>query len=71
MSIDWRAVQSSMIQRVGHDADTRQLHVTFKNGDTYIYHDVPGDAHEALASAASVGQHFLANIRDQYRHSRG
>lgn len=60
-------VQSSMISYVAHDADTNALTVTFNNGKSYVYENVPVDEYHALVNAPSVGKHFIDNIRDQYR----
>lgn len=57
-------VQSSMLSHVGYDPDTRELHVTFKDsGETYQYHDIAPQAHQAMMSAPSIGKHFNANVR--------
>lgn len=63
-------VSSSLLSRVAYDEETRDLLVTFKKGATYRYRNVSQDDVDALASAASPGSYFIANIRDQYATSR-
>jgi len=42
------------------------LSITFVNGRTYEYEDVPENILDALISAPSAGQYFHANIKDIY-----
>lgn len=67
MAIQRRTVSSTMISAIGYDDSTSTLEVTFNNGRTYSYQDVPVDEYVALGDASSVGRYFLDNIRDQYR----
>jgi hypothetical protein len=60
-------VQSSSINAIGYDADTRALHVEFSSGQTYHYPDVDPEAHQALVNAPSVGSHFAKHIRPHYQ----
>ena len=61
------AVASSMINDVDYDAENKTLSVTFSNGRTYRYENVPEDEYANLLGASSVGKYFIANIRDRYR----
>lgn len=56
-------VKSSNISAIGHDPETKTLHVAFSNGTRYVYHDVDAEKHAALMKADSVGSHFHAHIR--------
>lgn len=60
------SLNSSMITAADYDEATQTLVVTFKAGTRYAYSGVPESEYEALVSASSAGQFFLANIRDVY-----
>jgi hypothetical protein len=70
MGMKREAVESSMLREVGYDPETRTLEVEFTSGSVYEYYDVPPEQHEGLLRAESLGQYFLANIRDAYRYRR-
>lgn len=65
-----KAVTSSMLTHVGHDADSGRLTVIFKNGGTYHYEGVSTEEHAALLGAPSIGVHFSKHIRDNKRASK-
>lgn len=56
----------SNIVNVTHDALSKDLHVTFRNGQTYIYHGVEPQSYLELMKAPSLGQHFHAHIKDKH-----
>ena len=64
--IAMRPVASSNIAEIGYDMDSQTLGVRFQGGNLYYYKAVPEEEFEELASAASVGQHFLAHIKGRY-----
>jgi len=65
------SVNSSMIASVGYDVATGTLEIEFKNGGAvWQYFDVPEHIGHGFESNASLGQYFLANIKNQYRESR-
>ena len=49
-------VDSSNVEGIGYDADSRVLRVRFRNGSAYRYEDVPPELHAAILSADSVGR---------------
>ena len=61
-----KSVFSKMINEVGYDSDAGELIVTFKNGRKAAYSGVSEDTADELSRAASVGQMFISEIRDQY-----
>src|SRR5690348_5229747 len=66
-------VESSMIQAVGYDPETRILEVVFNSGQTYCYEDVPPEVHQELMAADSKGQYMRAaiiGVYPDYRVSR-
>jgi hypothetical protein len=60
------AVNSTAIERIGYNADARQLRVTFAGGNTYKYYDVPRGVYESFMQAESKGAFFNSYIRDRY-----
>jgi hypothetical protein len=67
-----KAVKSSAIAAIGHDAETNTLHVRFHSGGTYQYPDVSAAEHAAFANAPSIGRHFAQHIlsKGQSRRTR-
>jgi KTSC domain len=66
-------VESSMLQAVGYDPETRILEVVFSSGQTYYYKDVPPEVHQELMAADSKGQYMRAaiiGVYSDYRVSR-
>jgi len=68
--MDMHPVKSSNVDAVGYDPASRKMHIRFKNGGTYCYHDVPQDKHAALIAAPSVGSFVHQNIRGIHKHSK-
>jgi KTSC domain len=68
--MEWRSVRSSNISEIGYDPETREMGIKFNSGGTYIYSDVPPEAHTDLHNAASIGRHFHENIRNKYSTRR-
>lgn len=68
--MNMQPVTSSSIDAVGYHQDTRTLHVRFASGATYEYRNVDPEEHAALIEAKSIGAHFAANIRNQYKGVR-
>ena len=56
-------VKSSNIAAIGHEPQTNELHVEFKNGGRYIYHGITADQHKALVGAKSIGSHLHKHIK--------
>lgn len=63
-------VASSNIRSVGYDPNEKTLAIEFKDGAVYHYHDCEKDVHEALIGAKSVGSHFHANIKGNYKYTK-
>ena len=64
------SVDSSNIERIGHDEDSDTLQIEFKNGGTYQYFDVHRDVYEAMLGSESKGKFLHANIKGVYRYSK-
>lgn len=71
MAVEMKPVKSSNISAIGFDAENKALHVSFRNGTSYIYHDVDAEKHAALMKADSVGSHFHAHIRNGHKFTKG
>lgn len=56
-------VNSSAINNVSYDADTRMLRLEFKQGREYDYPDVPENEFHNLVNAESVGKYYNAHIK--------
>lgn len=61
--VDLAAVKSSNIAAVGHDPQSSELHIEFKNGGKYVYHGISADQHAALLKAPSIGSHLHKHIK--------
>lgn len=61
--VDLSPVKSSNIAAIGHDADSGELHVEFKNGGRYVYQGVSADQHAALTKADSIGSHLHKHVK--------
>lgn len=61
-----QVVESQIVHSVGHDADTNELEVQFRNGWIYRYADVPISVYQALMSAPSHGKYLKRHIVDVY-----
>ncbi len=58
-------VKSSNVVSIGHDPESKRLHIEFANG-VYEFDGVSADQHRALMAAASHGKHFHKFIRGKF-----
>jgi len=65
-----KSVFSSMIDEISYDETRKVMAVKFSKGGLYEYEGVSEDVAAALASAPSVGQMFLSDIRNSYTAKR-
>jgi hypothetical protein len=63
------AVKSSAVSDIEYDHAKQQMHVVFKGGKKYTYHDVPAKVHSTVVSAASIGQAMAKHVLGKYRHT--
>lgn len=82
-TFELQPVDSSNIKATGHDPATGEMQIAFhlsncpvRNGEAcacvgkvYRYPDVPAEAHDKLRGAESIGSHFHAHIRKQFKGS--
>ncbi len=62
--------ESSNISQFCYDADNSTLIVTFKNGSTYNYYDVPNNIYEGMKGAPSKGSYLAQYVKGHYRYAR-
>ena len=64
-------VDSSNLESIGYDADTRTLYVRFlSTGRVYAYFDVERDVFEELQQADSKGGYFNSLIRGAFPYEQ-
>jgi len=68
--MEMRPVESSNIDSVGYDRESRELRVRFKNGGLYSYEGVPEETHQELIEADSVGEYLHQNVKGTYPHTQ-
>jgi hypothetical protein len=64
-------VDSSHVHSIGHDAQTNMMHVKFKNGALYEYHNVSADEHHKIRHAGSVGAALKQHTAGKTYHRIG
>jgi hypothetical protein len=62
-------VESSSIESLGYDFDTRTLEIEFKRGAIYQYKNVESDILIKLIFAESIGKYFAQYIKNSYEYS--
>lgn len=67
--MNWIPLDSSMLDRIRYDQNSKTLEIEFKGGRVYQYFNVPLHVFEGLRSAVdSHGKYFNAHIKGQYRY---
>jgi len=64
------SVQSSNLESVGYDEETKILEIEFKGGSVYRYYNVPKDIYDELLEAESKGKYFWRNIRNEFNYKK-
>jgi hypothetical protein len=59
-------VSSSAVKRVDYDEESRELFVTFTDGDVYAYLNVPLAVYGELLDAPSVGAYVNQRVKPYY-----
>lgn len=60
---DMTYVDSSNVEQIGYDANSRELHVYFVSGDQYIYENVPQEMFDRFMNAASKGSFLNRELK--------
>lgn len=63
-----REVHSSHVAKVGYDAETAELFVTWDSGKTSVYVGVPPTLAAEVTNAWSVGKALSERVKGQYEH---
>jgi hypothetical protein len=64
------AVKSSNVHSLGYDPETRELHVTFKSGGTFIYEDVPPELGNVAHEQDSIGTFLHSKVKTAFKFSK-
>ena len=65
-----RRVESSSVDSIGYDPETRRLYVRFVGGRGYVYYDVERSVFDALLGADSKGRFVNSEIKGVYDYRR-
>ena len=59
-------VNSSAISFIGYDNSSMKMKITFKQGKTYNYCNVPQSIYSSFKNASSIGRYYDSYIKDRY-----
>lgn len=68
--VEFQAFTSSNIAAIRYDQELGVLEVSFHNGGTYEYYDVPAQVAADFDRAVSKGEFLAEHIKGAYRYSR-
>ena len=69
--IEMQHVQSSLLDKVGYDPETKTLSIQMNNSsDVYCCEDVPQSVYDNLMAADSKGAFYVKKIKRHYKGSR-
>ena len=63
-----RSVTSSHVSHVGHDSETKELHIKWADGRTSVYSGVPPQIADSVTNSWSVGKALHAEVKGKYPH---
>jgi hypothetical protein len=69
-SPELKPVTSSALDAVGYDPASRELHVQYKGGGLYVFHDVAPELHAQLGETKSPGGFLNAEIKPKHRSTK-
>lgn len=61
---------SSSIQKIEHDDEANELHITFASGGTHCFKDCPHEVFQEMKAHDSPGSYFHQNVRRKYQSSK-
>ena len=59
-----------MLEAAAYDRSQAQLQLSFRNGTSYRYSDVPAEVYDQLLLAESKGKYFNLHIRNRYAYTK-
>jgi len=65
--MDMIPVNSSAIHAIGYDPISQGMKITFNQGSTYDFCNVPQHVFDSFISSTSKGSYYNQNIRDRYQ----
>jgi hypothetical protein len=65
-AVKMATVEADTFVSIGYAASMRQLYITFRNGTTLVYNNVPGFRYEGLAAAPRPEAYFKTFIKDVF-----
>ena len=63
-------VLSSNVSAVGHHAERNELHVAFKGGGHYVYHDAGPHHFNAILADKSPGTYIARHVKGKFKHTK-
>lgn len=63
-------VESSNLTKTVYDTGEKTMTVTFKNGNQYVYEEVPHSAYTKFRMAESQGSFFNKEISKKYKYKK-
>lgn len=63
-------VNSSNVDEIGYNPETKVLSVRFKQGGLYHYNNVEPEKYDALKKADSIGSHLHKHIKPHHSFRR-
>ena len=64
------SVESSNIESIGYDSNSKILEIEFNNYSIYRYYEVAEDVYDELMAAESKGSYLYQKIKGVYRYER-
>lgn len=61
---------SRLLEAAAYDRSQGLLHLSFRNGTSYRYSDVPAEVYDQLLLSESKGRYFNLHIRNRYAYTR-
>ena len=59
-----------MLEAAAYDRSQALLQLSFRNGASYRYSDVPAEVYDQLLLAESKGKYFNLHIRNRYAYTK-
>ncbi len=63
-------VNSSNVESIGYDNNSKEVYVRFLTGGEYIYHGVSKEVFKKLEQASSKGKFINKEIKEIYRFTK-
>ena len=64
------SVNSSYINSIGYEEESKNLEIEFHDGDVKEYYHVPLDEYNNLMNAESIGYYFTENIQGKAKYHK-